>query len=171
MTETENSGLATRAILYARKGLVNPRIVKFGIVGVSGIGVNMGFLYLLTEYVGIPYFVGSLVAIEISIISNFWLNHLWTWRDRSESGTLWSKVVRYHIGAGLTAVLGNYVILVSLTEFFHVNYLLSNLAGIAVGTVANFIVNDLWTFRSSARRSSGAVGDTPEDIGKGVPPK
>ncbi len=148
MGETEDIRLWQRLRAYVREGIVNPRILKFAIVGVSGIGVNMGVLYLLKEFALIPVFIGSLIAIELSILSNFWLNHFWTWKDRSESGTVWGKVVRYHVGAGLTAMLGNYLILIVLTEFFGVNYLISNLIGIAVGTFGNFVVNDLWTFKT-----------------------
>ncbi len=148
MAETENNGIAQRLLAYVRDGVVNPRILKFGVVGVSGIGVNMGSLYLLTEFAHIPYFIGSLIAIELSIMSNFWLNHVWTWKDRSESGPVWGKIVRYHVGAGLTAILGNYLILITLTEFFGINYLISNLIGIGVGTLGNFVINDLWTFKT-----------------------
>ncbi len=150
MAETENIGPTQRFLTYVKESIVNPRILKFGVVGVSGIGVNMGSLYLLTEFASIPYFVGSLIAIELSILSNFWLNHLWTWKDRSEFGSVWGKGLRYHVGAGLTAMLGNYLILIALTEFFGINYLISNLIGIGVGTIGNFIVNDLWTFKSNA---------------------
>jgi dolichol-phosphate mannosyltransferase len=148
MTNTENMGSTQRLVTYIREGIVNPRILKFGVVGVSGIGVNMGTLYLLTEFARIPYFIGSLIAIELSILSNFWLNHIWTWKDRSEFGTVLGKVVRYHVGAGLTAILGNYLVLIALTEFFGINYLISNLIGIGVGTLGNFVINDLWTFKT-----------------------
>lgn len=148
MQESENIRPAQRLLAYLRRGVVNPRILKFGVVGVSGIGVNMGSLYLLTEFARIPYFIGSLIAIELSIISNFWLNHLWTWRDRMDTGSFWGKIVRYHIGSGLTAILGNYLILIAFTELFHINYLISNLVGIGVGTLGNFVLNDLWTFKT-----------------------
>lgn len=147
MTEPENIGVAQRLSAYVRKGLLNPRLLKFGIVGATGVAVNMGSLYLLADFVRIPYFAGSPIAIELSILSNFWLNVVWTWKDRSETGGLWTKIWRYHVGAGLTAILGNYLILVGLTELCGVNYLISNLIGIGVGTLSNFIVNDIWTFK------------------------
>jgi dolichol-phosphate mannosyltransferase len=139
--------LTQRLSAYIKKGVLNPRLLKFGVVGLTGIGVNMGSLYLLTEFAKVPYFVGSLVAIELSILSNFWMNLHWTWRDRSEVGTIWTKLWRYHIGAGITAFLGNYLILIGLTEWFRINYLISNLIGIGVGTLSNYVINDVWTFK------------------------
>lgn len=150
MPELENIGAAQRLSEYVKKSIFNARVLKFGIVGATGVIVNMGSLYLLTEYGKIPYFVASIVAIELSILSNFWLNLVWTWKDRSEAGTVWTKLWRYHVGAGLTGFLGNYVILIGLTEWFGVNYLISNLVGIGVGTLSNYVVNDVWTFKNRA---------------------
>ncbi len=85
------------------------------------------------------------MAIEISIISNFFLNDVWTWKDR-EKKKFHDRFIQYHISVGITAVVANWLLLVILTEVFHIYYLLSNLIGIAAGTLANFILNDLWTF-------------------------
>ncbi len=148
MSETENTTGSDRVASYVRKNLFHPRLLKFGVVGATGIAVNMGALYLLTDFGKIPYFLASLIAIELSILSNFSINLGWTWKDRMEAGTVWSKLVRYHIGVGITALLGNYLILIAMTEWLGVYYLISNLVGIGVGTLANYIVNDLWTFRN-----------------------
>ncbi len=141
---------------YLTQNMLTPRLLKFGTVGASGVLVNMGCLYLLTEFGGVPYFLASIVAIELSILSNFTINHLWTWRDRRDTGTLGGKIVRYHVAVGVTAFVGNYLILVTLTELAGVHYLISNLAGIAVGTVANYVINDLWTFRKNRNEKSSS---------------
>ncbi len=131
---------------YFRNSIFNSRILKFAVVGVSGVGVNMGLLYLLTEHLKIIYPISSIIAIEMSIISNFILNDLWTWRDRIKK-KLFYRFSQYHISVGLTAILANWIILVLLTEIFNIYYLISNLIGISVGTLSNYIINDLWTFR------------------------
>ena len=147
MPDASNKRNEKSVLAYLKNGVLNPRLIKFGIVGASGVGVNVGCLYVFTEFAQLPYFVSSILAIELSIISNFTANLLWTWRDRSEEGTLWTKLIRYHIGAGATAFLGNYLILVALTEFFGMHYMISNLIGISVGTFSNYLINDLWTFK------------------------
>jgi dolichol-phosphate mannosyltransferase len=136
---------------YLKNNFLTPRLLKFGIVGASGVIVNMGFLYIFVEFVKLPYFIASLIAIELSIISNFSINLVWTWRDRAKEVSFWTKIFRYHVGAGATAIIGNYLILIGLTEWFGIQYLLSNLIGIAVGTACNFVVNDLWTFKDPAQ--------------------
>jgi dolichol-phosphate mannosyltransferase len=133
-------------ITYIKSNILNPRILKFATVGLSGVGVNMGMLFLLTEYLHIPYLISSILAIEISILSNFFLNDIWTWRDRIKKKYL-HRLIQYHISVGVTAIFINWLILLILTEFFGLYYLISNLIGIALGTFANYILNDIWTFR------------------------
>lgn len=127
--------------------VLNSRLLKFCVVGGSGVVVNMGVLYLLTEYFRIPYYIASLIAIELSILSNFFLNHIWTWKDRV--GSLWVKLLRYHVGVAGTAFLFNYILLIILTGWLGIYYLLSNLIGITAGTILNYLVNDRWTFKTS----------------------
>jgi dolichol-phosphate mannosyltransferase len=147
MSNNEINESESGLLAYVKRSIFSPRLIKFGIVGASGVVVNVGGLYLFTEFARIPYFIASVIAIELSILSNFTVNLLWTWRDRSQEGTVWTKIVRYHIGAGATAFLGNYLILIALTEFFGMHYMISNLIGIAVGTISNYLINDLWTFK------------------------
>ncbi len=134
--------------------ILRSRLLKFCLVGGSGVVVNMGVLYLLTESVRIPYYIASPLAIELSLLSNFFLNLFWTWKDRVGGRSLWGKLLRYHIGAAGTAFLFNYSLLIILTGWLGIYYLLSNLIGITAGTISNYLVNDRWTFRTSVSAQS-----------------
>ncbi len=133
-----------------RKILFIPlRFIKFSIVGGGGVFVNMGILYALTEWVGMYYMVSALIAIEVSILTNFILNDIWTWGDRKHltgSGFL-KRMLKYNISAGIAAFLGNFSTLMVLTELVGLYYIISNLIGIGVGVLVNFVLNDLWTYR------------------------
>lgn len=150
MTIPNRPAVIERLLSYAKGSLLSARLLKFGIVGATGVVVNMGLLFLLTVWGGLPYTLASLLAIESSILSNFLINLVWTWGDRRDRGAFWSQIFRYHVGSGATAFLGNYLVLIGLTELFHIHYLVSNLVGIGVGTLFNFIISDLWTFRKRA---------------------
>ena len=124
------------------------RIVKFCLVGAWGFVVNMFFLWFFTETVGLFYLFSSVIAIEISLLNNFLLNDLWTWRDRGKEGKreYFKRMLQYHITAS-AAMLANIAILWILTELFGVHYLTSNVFGILCGSALNFFVNDRWTFK------------------------
>jgi dolichol-phosphate mannosyltransferase len=126
------------------------RFIKFGIVGGSGILVNMGFLWFFTEIAGLYYLISSVLAIALAMINNFIWNDRWTWRDRGEPGikAYLSRIIKFIVVSSIAAYIGNLGVLWILTHYFHVYYLISNLIGIAVGTALNYSVNNIWTFKS-----------------------
>jgi dolichol-phosphate mannosyltransferase len=123
--------------------------LKFAMVGGSGVIVNMGGFFLLTRWVGLRIEIASPIAIEISILSNFLLNNVWTFRKRNTNVGLPSRILRYHLVTGLAGLV-NYGILLILARLFGVNDLIANLIGILVGTFINFFLNSLWTWRIKA---------------------
>lgn len=129
--------------------LLSPRFPKFCAVGLSGIVVNMGMLYALTELCGLFYLFSSPIAIECSFISNFFLNDLWTWKGVGAPGVAQRlrRLGKFHIvyGAGLAINLG---LLYVITEHLGVYYLWANLAAIAVATLWNFWWSAKWTWAS-----------------------
>ncbi len=52
--------------------------VQFYIVGASGVLVNLGILYLLTDIGGFWYVAAQVIAITASITTNFFFNRYWT---------------------------------------------------------------------------------------------
>jgi dolichol-phosphate mannosyltransferase len=121
--------------------------LRFCIVGASGVLVNEGLLWYLTEFFHLFYLYSAILSIETSIISNFVLNDVWTFRDRrcSSIGSFLERLLKYNTvcvtGLGL-----NVGILYALTEFFGFYYLISNLFGIAVVVLWNYNVNNKWTW-------------------------
>lgn len=124
------------------------RFIKFGIVGALGVVINVGLLHVLTMYFRVDYKIGSIFAIECAIINNFLWNFFWTWKDRKTdtSNGLLVRFVRFHVSSGFTAFLVNWGLLVLLTETVHLHYQISNLIGITVGALINFVLGHFWVF-------------------------
>ena len=120
--------------------------LKFAIVGGSGVIVNMGCFFLITRYAGLKIEYASPIAIEISILTNFFLNNIWTFRRRNTKVGLASRILRYNLVTGLAGLV-NYGILLLLAKMFGVHDLIANLIGIIVGTFINFFLNSFWTWR------------------------
>jgi len=125
------------------------RFIKFCAVGASGVVVNEGLLLLLTEFAGFFYLVSSPIAIEISIITNFILNDVWTFKDRArEQRSVLGRGVRFNaVSAGGLVI--NMAVLFSLVSMgFY--YLYANLVGILCAVLWNYIVNLKWTWSESS---------------------
>lgn len=127
------------------------RFVRFGVVGASGVVVNQGLLMLLHGTLGVPLLISSICAIEVSIITNFLLNHVWTWRLSLRTPGLFRRCLQYHAAAVMAAFAGNVIVLMVAVELFGVDYRIANLIGIVIGTVINFTAGELWIFRRGQR--------------------
>ena len=133
--------------LIRRKGELL-RFVKFCLVGLSGVLVNVGLLWLLTEFAGLFYLVSAAISIETSIISNFALNDYFTFSDRRLPGvkSFLGRLLKFNL-VSLAGLAINMGVLGLLTQIFGIYYLLSNLCGIAVAILWNYLVNTWWTWR------------------------
>ena len=123
------------------------RALRFSVVGASGVVVNSFFLWFFTEVAEINYRLSSPMAVELSILSNFLLNNLWTFRDASDTMSLRTRLLRFHLTAAGGFVI-NYTVLVGLTELLGWHYLVSNLFGILGGFAWNYTLNVKWTWRA-----------------------
>lgn len=128
------------------------KVFKFGIVGISGIVVNLGILYLLVEQAGLNGYPASLIAsaiaIEISILNNFIWNDLWTFRSQEtrKFSSRWHRLVTFNIvSAGGAAI--NWGIFLILNGGFGIYYLAAQFIGTLLGFVWNFTVNRRITWK------------------------
>ena len=130
------------------------RALRFGIVGGIGVLVNQGLLMALHGGLGWPLWIASPLAVEASILGNFTLNRLWTWREplRSPASVWWRHCARYHAATAASAFLGNVGILLALVHWLSVDYRIANLIGIGAAACINFAAGELWIFRAPGPR-------------------
>ena len=127
------------------------RMLRFAVVGLSGVVVNQGLLMLLHGKLEMPLWIASAIAIETSVVSNFFLNNQWTWRyDHQRSARSWiRKALQYHVAVGISALVGNLLLLVLLVSLLGLDYRIANLIGIAAASLLNFAASELWVFRKA----------------------
>ncbi len=118
------------------------RLIKFGLVGGSGVVVNMAALFLLHGVLAMPLLVASALAVELAIINNFVWNNAWTFRAGTAS---WSRFVRFN-GVSLVGLVLSTAATVALVNGLGLYYLMANLVAIGCATTWNFVANSLWTW-------------------------
>ncbi|MCE5242534.1 MAG: GtrA family protein [Syntrophobacteraceae bacterium] len=125
-------------------------LLKFLAVGISGIVVNLAFFSLFL-WSGLHKYLASPLAIELSVLWNFWLHNSWTFTSRDVAGSIPVKCLKFNL-VSLGALAVSYSSFVALTILFPgVSPQIHQLIGIAPGTLVNYLVNSTWTFAS--RRS------------------
>ena len=132
--------------------LFRPRFIKFGIVGASGVVVNLAVLYVGLEYLFTDITQQTLrlnlslaLAIFIATISNFFWNRRWTWQDRKQHRTV-PVVVQF--GQYALACWVGIAVQFGLTNLFalFLHYMVANLIAVVIASLFNFVANDFWTF-------------------------
>lgn len=135
------------------------RVLRFGLVGVSGVVVNLGILAVLSDLLHIDDVVSAAIAIEASILSNFFFNNAWTFRDKNDGAQVSStwRLVRYNLVSlvGLGIQLGTFILLTNAAmRAFHLDRpgiwkYPSQLVGIAIAMAWNFLTNFFWTWKQN----------------------
>lgn len=125
--------------------LLNGILLRFLLVGLTGVVINEGLLWLLRGWAGAPLILASAVAIEASILWNFAWNDAWTFRGRGADAAR-VRLGRFHGASAVGMGLNVGVVLLGAVLLPEVSYLLTNLAGIALGSAANFGINLHWTW-------------------------
>ncbi|GEM_PF-1048672 len=131
------------------------RLLKFPCVGLIGTFVNVGSLVALTS-LGVPVHVAGALAIELSVLNNFTLHELWTFRRKRVSRKFRDIVVRYFKFnfACLLGIIVNYAMLLLLHAMFGVQYALADLIGIVCGSIVNYLFSDnfVWSVKKITGR-------------------
>jgi dolichol-phosphate mannosyltransferase len=118
------------------------RLFRFGIVGFSGIIVNEGVLIYLKQYAQFSLPVSSIFAIEISIVSNFIWNDLWTFKsDRQHMlARWWQRLLSFQV-VSIGGAIINFIILNVFVFLVGIDYRIANIIGILIVFAWNFLVN------------------------------
>jgi len=145
------------------------RFLKFGTVGVSGMAVNMGLLYVAQEHIfnavqqpEIKLNLSLALAIFFATLNNFIWNRMWTWADRKQhcDRPFLAQFGQYTLACWLSIVLQ--AVFTNLLAP-HIYYLIANMAAIAVTSVLNFVLNDIWTFGRVKLLPSSQTHTKPSD--------
>lgn len=122
------------------------RYVHFGIVGGSGVVVDMGVVFLLADpkILALNLSLSKALAAEIALLNNFVWNEVWTFGDISAIESHWRaralRLVKFNLiclaGIGLSIVLLNLEV-----RWIGMNVYVGNLIAILMSSFWNFGMN------------------------------
>lgn len=118
---------------------------KFAVVGVINTLINLVVLFVFTEYLGLYYIYSAIIAFLFAVTNSFILNTIWTFNSKISHKTT-KRYTKFFI-VSLMALMVNLLILYSLTEYFKLWYMLSQIIAIAISLWVNFFGNKNWTYR------------------------
>ena len=130
--------------LFVIDKLLFSKLLKFGIVGCSGMIIDFGMTYLCKEILKINKFLSNGIGFILAATSNYFINRIWTFNSQTEDiGIQYAQFMTVSvIGLGI-----NSLVLFLLNEKLKWNFYFSKVIAIAITTIWNFFANLLFTFK------------------------
>ena len=127
--------------------------VKFAVTGASGIFINL-LAFQILLWLGVHKYAASPIAIEVSILWNFFINNYWTFSHRELIGNKLVRGLRFN-AVSLGTLLISFAAFFALTMLFPSWSLLVHQAlAIVPAAFFNYFINSYWTFSDGARDSN-----------------
>lgn len=122
------------------------KFIRFALVGLTGVFVDMALLYLLSDAttLNLPLTRSKIIAGEVAIINNFFLNDAWTFADVSMKQNQWQQRLKRLLKFNIICLAGlvlNVITLNLVYNFILKNRYISNFIAILSATAWNFWVN------------------------------
>src|SRR3989339_487432 len=134
--------------------LARHQFIRYFFVGFSGLFLDMGTLYVLTDLLHIRPVLA--VGINGLVMLNyiFFLNKYWTFKS---NGVTHKQMIKYFVLSGF-----NYVVAIIWMYFFNeklgITHLLARVSNIIVSVAWNFLLYKFWVYK---HQDSGEVLEIP----------
>jgi putative flippase GtrA len=130
------------------------RWARFNAVGLAGVAVQLGCLWLLTA-ADMHYLPATLLAVEAAVVHNFAWHQRWTWQDRPATSyrAVAARFARFQALNGGISLVVNASVMFLLSGVAGLHPVRVAAAGIAFAALANYVASDRVVF---ARRTAAA---------------
>ncbi|MED7952261.1 GtrA family protein [Streptomyces sp. BE20] len=148
-------------------------VVKFGLVGLSGVVVNFVVFWVCLNGLHLASLRSNIAATLVAIATNYLGYRYWLYRDR-DAASRKREITLFLVfsGAGMlieTGVLGITVYALGFSS--HFEQLAAKVAGLALGTVFRFVSYRTWVFKAvpeSTTAPSAAPGTVPAPLAEAL---
>jgi putative flippase GtrA len=136
------------------------RWVRFNLVGLVGMIVQLGALAALNHLLHGKYLLATALALEVALLHNFAWHVNFTWKHPGVLRQRWRKLFEFHVTAGAISLFGNLVLVRALVHSLAVPLLAASASAIACCSIVNFLVNDRCIFAGRSFDGSDRLDHT-----------
>lgn len=137
------------------------RFFVFALVGLSGVVVDMLVFLAGISWLHLSINPAATLSAAVAMVSNYLLNRGITWKNTAKGNT-------YHQFAKYALINGAGIGIKNIFVYFLVRAgfagIWSNLVGIIAACLWNFLLNDLWVFRSNEDSDGNTVVYVQKDL-------
>ena len=120
------------------------QLFRYGFVGGVAFVVDYGSLYVLTEFLSVPYLWSAAIAFILGLVTNYLLSISWVFK---KNATLqrWQEFLFFAI-IGVIGLGFNELIMYVGTDMLHLHYMLSKLISTVIVFFWNFFARKYLLF-------------------------
>lgn len=127
-----------------------PILVRYLLAGGTSTAVDLGLLYVLTEYASWWYLASATAAFSVAVLISFTLQKFYTFRHRDASRGVVATQSALFLTLQFTNIGINTLLMYALVEWAGLHYFLAQIIAAAAIAVGSFFVYRLVIFHPSA---------------------
>ena len=132
--------------------------IKFGVTGGLGTITNLLIFFLLVDLAKFPEIPVSIGCFIVAGTQNYFLNHLWSFREYTERTPVSiAKWFVFLLGSLLGLAVNIAVMEIIIANFDLPWKFIAQACGIAAGMVINFVISKLLIFKKKENKDKEAV--------------
>lgn len=125
-----------------KRAFLTVAMLRWWIVGMTFVAVNMAFLYLFVDILHWPVVFATVVAAEAGTLLRFLANDRWVFgRPRPT----WRRLWQYHVANA--ASIGIWWAATNIFALVGVHYLLASILAMGCSVLLSMLTNFLWIWR------------------------
>jgi len=118
-------------------------MLRWWIVGIGFVAVNMAFLYAFVEIMRMPVALATIIAAEAGTLLRYLVNDRWVF---GKTRPTWRRLWQYHVANA--ASLGIWWAATNLFTYFGAHYMIASVLAMACSVFISMLTNFLWIWRS-----------------------
>lgn len=120
------------------------QLFRYGFVGGAAFVVDYGSLYVLTEFLSVPYLWSAAIAFILGLVTNYLLSISWVFK-KNATMQRWQEFLFFAI-IGVIGLGFNELIMYVGTDMLHLHYMLSKLISTVIVFFWNFFARKYLLF-------------------------
>jgi dolichol-phosphate mannosyltransferase len=123
--------------------------LRFNTIGIMGTGLQLLLIFFLRTFFQLNYLLATLIAVQCSLIHNFFWHQRWTWKNSVTHGKRESfqRFLKFNSTTGTISMMGNLGFTSILVQAVHLPYLVCNILAIGGCNVLNFVLANNFAFQ------------------------
>ena len=122
------------------------QLIRFGVVGCSGLVIDFAITYFFKEHVGVNRFVANTLGFGAAVVNNYLINRFWTFKNSER------QIAKQFLKFLMVSVIGlgiNTLCIYTFQQWNHLSFYVAKFIAIVLVFMWNYTINAYVTFKKN----------------------